>query len=697
MQVAPLRARWSTFALLAFVALVTQAGGLHSAAAEEFRNYTVVAGDSCLSIATRELGNRKRYKDLHMWNPQLGPEPHHLVPGTVLRIAVLDTSADANLTGARGNVQFRKPAEAVWAAAVRGMDLFRAWRVGSSESSSADVKFKDASQLHMRENTVVIIYGPTVERARTTAAMAQVEKGALESRLASLSPKQPPLQVLTPSSLTTLAVGEALIVVDDQGTSWVGNHAGEAVAVAAVQGQKPRGKPVRVDKGMGSKVKPGELPSPPRPLPPAPQLVEVARTQLSPPGTTGTLRLAWQPRTGITRYRAVLRDAQRQDLATHDLPGSATAVEFTQLPHGTYTIEIAAIDTEGFESVRNQSPELTLAALALTGPGGSAVTVDGAVRLAVGSHARSQGDIRCAFADATPSQDAIAKHEGKQLLRCVDQDGRVVFSQEYLVAAIEMDGETHTALAPHGVTTVRVGLRSTAPFGGELTVQASAELTATLANRDPSALHITISHSGASAQVPSDAQVTVLLDGMVIDKIRVTPATPKPTPQKRRASPFELGGFVGVMVVDSPPELGDAGGRDATIATGPAVGLHTALRLHPRIFAELDAAFVATGYVGQPGTAPVLMARGGLAASVIRDSRYELRLNAGALAASLLAGKGAARADLDGGAYVGATFVAHLSPSLRLRAQLIDQVLAAPAGGFAHVPEFSLGFATPIP
>ena len=262
MQVAPLRARWSTFALLAFVALVTQAGGLHAAAAEEFRNYTVVAGDSCLSIATRELGNRKRYKDLHMWNPQLGPEPHHLVPGTVLRIAVLDTSADANLTGARGNVQFRKPAEAVWAAAVRGMDLFRAWRVGSSESSSADVKFKDASQLHMRENTVVIIYGPTVERARTTAAMAQVEKGALESRLASLSPKQPPLQVLTPSSLTTLAVGEALIVVDDQGTSWVGNHAGEAVAVAAVQGQKPRGKPVRVDKGMGSKVKPGELPSP---------------------------------------------------------------------------------------------------------------------------------------------------------------------------------------------------------------------------------------------------------------------------------------------------------------------------------------------------------------------------------------------------------------------------------------------------
>lgn len=195
--------------------------------------YVVVAGDSCLSIAKAQLGSGKRYQVIHQLNPWLGPEPHNLVPGTRLKLPLVTTTPDANLAQTRGNVQVRKPATDAWATALRGMDLFRTWRVGSLEKSSADVRFVDSTAMHMRENTVVIIYGPSVARTQTFAAVAELEKGTLETRLAQLGKNTAPQRVLTPSSVASLRRGDALIVVDDKGTSWVGNHAGDAIAVHA--------------------------------------------------------------------------------------------------------------------------------------------------------------------------------------------------------------------------------------------------------------------------------------------------------------------------------------------------------------------------------------------------------------------------------------------------------------------------------
>ena len=56
-----------------------------SASAQEKPDYTVVAGDTCEGVAKKVYGDPKRYDLLHEANPELGPMPHHLKAGMVLR------------------------------------------------------------------------------------------------------------------------------------------------------------------------------------------------------------------------------------------------------------------------------------------------------------------------------------------------------------------------------------------------------------------------------------------------------------------------------------------------------------------------------------------------------------------------------------------------------------------------------------
>ena len=102
------------------------------ARADDTVEYVVQEGDTCLGIAIRVIGDRAAYEDIHRLNPNLGPTPHELVAGTVL-ILPKTGGPDARLTRARGDVKVRKPDVEIWDAAQRGMDLFRAWRVGSAD------------------------------------------------------------------------------------------------------------------------------------------------------------------------------------------------------------------------------------------------------------------------------------------------------------------------------------------------------------------------------------------------------------------------------------------------------------------------------------------------------------------------------------------------------------------------------------
>ncbi|MEM6958260.1 MAG: LysM domain-containing protein, partial [Myxococcota bacterium] len=82
-----------------------------SASAQEVDTfeYTVQQGDSCWTLAERFLGDRRQWRVVLEYNPQIGPPPHHLQPGTILRLPRAGIRPDAELTFARRDVQARQP------------------------------------------------------------------------------------------------------------------------------------------------------------------------------------------------------------------------------------------------------------------------------------------------------------------------------------------------------------------------------------------------------------------------------------------------------------------------------------------------------------------------------------------------------------------------------------------------------------
>ena len=230
--------------------------------------YTVQKGDTCASIATRFYGDARRVDLIHDANPNMGVAPHDLKAGKVLVLppkpAVTPPAPDARLTKLRNQVEVQAPEPR---AGKPNDPLFRGNRVGTKESSTADVTFRDETRVLLGENTLVVILGDANARAaRLNALESTLVTGSLRARLSELAGKgtaKP--SVATSSGAVVLKDGEAQVTVDEKKTTRLAVYKGASTLTA----QK---KAVDVVDGFGSKAETGRGPTPPRPLPVAPTL-----------------------------------------------------------------------------------------------------------------------------------------------------------------------------------------------------------------------------------------------------------------------------------------------------------------------------------------------------------------------------------------------------------------------------------------
>ena len=436
----------STIVILAslVVAAVAVAAGAGSAAADDTVPYVVQTGDTCTSIANTQLGDEKRIDVLHVLNPQLGPkQPHVLIKGQVLRLP--KPSPDAEVTQTHGDVTARGPAQSSWHDAKIDEDLFRAWRVSSGDSSAAEIKFAKAAVFGLRENTIVVIFGPAGADAKIDQRQRQavLESGTLRVRLGELAGHT--VVVTTPSSETQLTEGNALVTAEGDGTTLVANHGG---APAVVRSRRaPRSKPVEVADNFGSKVLPDAVPSPPRPLPPSPLWVTGAPTTFAAPdGATTDLIVAWQAVPQAERYRIdVTSDAEAHDVVQQLVVDKAiTRFEAKSVPLGTMFLTVAAIDAEHFESKPSVRIPVTVIAMTVSPPFGPAGTkLDSPV---VGSKLAAPVSGGCTTKTAPMASGIIARTTGELILHCVDGSGAVVAPIIVNVAPFPVSIATHGVL-----------------------------------------------------------------------------------------------------------------------------------------------------------------------------------------------------------------------------------------------------------
>ena len=598
-------------------------------AAVVLTDYVIKPGDTCVGIAIRELGSRRVYKQIHKYN-DLGPLPHRLESGKILRLPKQGPKGpDANLSARRGDVAVRKPATE-WAKAIKGMDLFRRWRVNSRKRSTAEITFRDTSRLHMRENTVVIIYGPGSSRMRKQGTRATLERGSLRTRLAELDGKSSNVVVETPSSEAELGSGSALVSVDEAATARVANHSGEAARVRSRSGgKKKRSRAIALNAGMGSKVEKDKEPTPPKPLPPTPVW------KAGPSGVVGwahsgaTLSGEWDPVVEAASYRIeIARDDQSKDVVAA-VVANAPVTRFVAhgFPPGEYFVTVASVDADQFEGAPSQQRVIRAEVIALTPFGSDApkaaivVTPDQAIDpdsvptqepLLPGSRIALSGDLRCAFAGETMASSLVVSGEGRRELRCQAGEKQLA-PLDVDVASVRIRSSANGR--PDGVaqveaevtTQIELTIETTVPVNTErLALEPTESIEILRRENHDSGIRLTVR---ASASAPGVAAVRVLFgDGgpllalQVIDVVVVVRRPPLPPPRKR----WQLGAMVGGNLVDDEFELGNSPIEEGVLEGSWVIGARVGFHFTPSFLIELEGTYSEPSFNGLPDHANVL-------------------------------------------------------------------------------------------
>lgn len=396
-------------------------------AQESFVSYTVAPGDTCTSIALEFYGDARAYNHIHDYN-DLSDQGYACQPGTKLRLPVLAEQPEAQLLARTGQVR-AKPPKAEWDPVDVGAGLFEAWRVNTLERARAELGFRDDSEIQMRQNTLVVIYGPTKDKAeQRVGRRAHVDRGRLKTALSGLSGS--PMDVSTPDAQAHFKSGKAQVTVDAQDKeSRIANHSGDAARVTAPDGSGA----VSVKAGQGTRVKHGKPPEKPRDLPATPTWEDSFSPQaLTFTGGRATVNASWKPVKNADAYYVEISRGRRQldILFSKRVPATTHALQMQQLPAGRYYVSIVAIDATEFESIPSELRRLRVSKMGVN----PAQVVDAkAHEFMLGAQLNAPRGMRCRVDDGAFGELVDLETVGEHQIDCKDDNNQM----QMVVHAIE--------------------------------------------------------------------------------------------------------------------------------------------------------------------------------------------------------------------------------------------------------------------
>ncbi len=342
-----------TLAMATTTLTMTMIGGPTAHAQEpEVRTYIVQPGDSAWSIAAQFYGTGDKYPLIYKYNSYVGKPPFLLKPGQVLKLPVLGAGPEAQVGWTKKDVKAKPPRALDWLEAREQMNLWRLYRVSTGDASAAHIVFEDTSDLKLRENALLVIYGSSASAARTARrdkTEVVLEQGTIQGGLAALDADAKgtrSLSVKTPSGNVDI-YGTLAQIQADATASMVSVFEGRA-AVSA------QGATVDVPEGQGTVVKKGQKPQPARPLPQAPAWADGGGSALvaTVAGRLATWDASWQPVAGAETFRVELgSDATfKQLLYDAEVGAGVTRLRLADLAPGRYAVRVSTRDADKLES-----------------------------------------------------------------------------------------------------------------------------------------------------------------------------------------------------------------------------------------------------------------------------------------------------------------------------------------------------------
>ncbi len=330
-----------------------------AANADDVVRYVVRKGDTCASIAQQFYGDARMVAPIHEANSMRTPAPHSLRPGTVLviprRPSAIERGPDATLSAVKNRVEIKAPEPRPG----RVDDpLFRGNRVATDEVSAAAVTFRDETQVHLGERTLVVILGDARSAAAKQSTETNLVTGSLRAFMKSASARA---AIATEGARVRVVEGEAGVSADAKKTTRLAVYDGNSTITAArVEREVPT--------GFGSKAHLGQAPTVPKPLPPAPDWTTLPAGVLFDRGS-GTpafvAELDVPDDASVRSFRVqIAREASfLEPVVDRIVPREVRRVEAHQEQPGRYFVRVSSVDDDGFEGPYGYTASFGLAAV----------------------------------------------------------------------------------------------------------------------------------------------------------------------------------------------------------------------------------------------------------------------------------------------------------------------------------------------
>ncbi|MFH1379166.1 MAG: LysM peptidoglycan-binding domain-containing protein [bacterium] len=359
-----------THTLTLFILLVTASSLLCAADDVPLQEITVRQGDTLWSVSNNYLKDPTRWPEIIKYNKIDSSDPNVILPGMVLKVPVTlikENLRHAELVSLLNDVRYRRKNEGAFTRAILNMKLYNDDALRTFKESQAQIKFYSGELLRIDENSFIKIRPEEKqEEVNLLAGAVRASRSRVITANSVIMPKVNPKSAksdfktrLKEDKTTLVEVYEGIVDVTAQGHT------------------------VTLTKGFGTEVKYLKAPSPPKQLPPLPEMLNerlpgtdiTAQLKLSSQklvinlkspdtdtGSTGKAKVLGQL---INQYHLqVSSDNEFKTIIIDEINplGKKLNVDFssTKIPDGSYYYRIAYMDELGFEGQYTQPKIFTI-------------------------------------------------------------------------------------------------------------------------------------------------------------------------------------------------------------------------------------------------------------------------------------------------------------------------------------------------
>ncbi len=248
-----------------------------------------------------------------------------------------ESSADAAISFRKGVVQKRKPVEKLWSDAELYSKLYEADRTRTLSNSIAEITFIDLSRIRLNENSQALIQHSRVDILKNiTETKVKLVKGEAFAYLLKSPKKKFDIDI---PGLNVKIKSRNFWVEKESTTTKIANYDGE-IELAS------KDVTVVVKENQGSVIPDGGVPSEPKDLLPAPELVFPENMKKH---FKNTLQFQWEEIKNAKQYWIELAsDVSFQRIVYSNKNNKNNSIEIANLPFGVYSWHVCSIDGFGF-------------------------------------------------------------------------------------------------------------------------------------------------------------------------------------------------------------------------------------------------------------------------------------------------------------------------------------------------------------